>query len=216
LIACNGSGDPAQRGDAKQPNIIFIFSDDHAYQAIGAYGNKRAHTPNIDRIAKEGAIFHNFFVTNSICGPSRASLLTGKYSHVNGFMSNEERFDINQFVFSRLMSESGYQTAWVGKWHLGTLPGDAFDYWDILPGQGYYFNPDFINNANDTVRHEGYVTDVITQLATGWLDGRDQDKPFFMVIGEKATHREWLPAVEDLGAYDSVEFPLPETFYDHY
>lgn len=216
LTACNGTGDSGQQSGAKQPNIIFIFSDDHAYQAIGAYGNTLAHTPNIDRIAEEGAIFQNFFVTNSICGPSRASLLTGKYSHVNGFMSNEEQFDINQFVFSRVMRTAGYQTAWVGKWHLGTLPGDAFDYWNILPGQGFYFNPDFINNTNDTVRHEGYVTDIITQLATGWLDERDQDKPFFMVIGEKATHREWLPAVEDLGAYDSMEFPLPETLYDPY
>lgn len=216
LTACNGMEDGAQRARTKQPNIIFIFSDDHAYQAIGAYGNKLAQTPNIDRIAKEGAIFRNFFVTNSICGPSRASLLTGKYSHVNGFKSNEERFNIDQFVFSRLLSESGYQTAWVGKWHLETLPGDAFDYWDILPGQGHYFNPDFINQTNDTVRHHGYVTDVITQLATGWLDQRDKDKPFMMVVGEKATHREWLPDIQDLGAYDRIAFPLPETFYDGY
>ncbi|WP_257658362.1 sulfatase family protein [Parapedobacter lycopersici] len=216
LTACNGTTDSSRQGNAKQPNILFIFSDDHTNNAIGAYGNALAKTPNIDRIAAEGALFRNFFVTNSICGPSRASLLTGKYSHANGFMSNEQRFNIDQFVFSRLLQETGYQTAWIGKWHLGTLPGDAFDYWNILPGQGFYFNPDFINNNNDTIRHEGYVTDIITQLASGWLDQRDKDKPFFMVVGEKATHREWLPDIQDLGTYDSVEFPLPETFYDDY
>lgn len=200
----------------KRPNIIFIFSDDHTNNAIGAYGNTLAKTPHIDRIATEGAIFTNFFVTNSICGPSRASLLTGKYSHVNGFVSNDRKFDIDQFVFSRALSESGYETAWIGKWHLGTLPGDAFDYWTILPGQGHYFNPDFINPRHDTIRYEGYVTDIISQLSTEWLDSRDKEKPFFLVVGEKATHREWLPDIQDLGAYDDVDFPLPETFYDDY
>src|SRR5690606_26964116 len=190
LIACNSDSNAGGPATERPPNILFIFSDDHAYQAIGAYGNKMAKTPNIDRIAAEGAVFRNFFVTNSICGPSRASLLTGKYSHSNGFTSNEERFNISQFVFSRLMKDAGYQTAWVGKWHLETLPGDAFDYWNVLPGQGHYFNPDFINQQNDTVQHQGYVTDVITQLATGWLDQMDKDKPFVMVVGEKATHRE--------------------------
>ncbi len=214
--SCDSTNDSSQRGSSERPNIIFIFSDDHTNEAIGAYGNPFVKTPNIDRIAAEGAIFNNFFVTNSICGPSRASLLTGKYSHINGFTSNEITFDINQFVFTRLLSESGYQTAWVGKWHLGTLPGDAFDYWNILPGQGHYFNPDFITYDNDTVRHEGYVTDVITELSTAWLDQRDKDQPFFLVVGEKATHREWLPDIQDLGAYDDVTFPLPETFYDDY
>lgn len=200
----------------KKPNIIFIFSDDHAYQAISAYGNKYAKTPNIDRIAQEGAIFHNFLVTNSICGPSRASLLTGKYSHENGYRANEEKFDVSQQLFPRLLKQGDYQTAWVGKWHLGNLPADAFDYWNILPGQGHYYNPDFINQQNDTTRMEGYVTDVITNLATSWLDNREDDKPFFLVVGEKATHREWLPDLQDLGAYDDIDFPLPETFYDHY
>ena len=214
ITSCDSATDSSGKGD--RPNIIFIFSDDHTNAAIGAYGNQFVKTPNIDRIAAEGAIFNNFFVTNSICGPSRAALLTGKYSHANGFISNEKQFDIDQFVFSRLLSQSGYQTAWVGKWHLGTLPGDAFDYWNILPGQGHYFNPDFINPNNDTVRFEGYVTDIITELSTDWLDTRDKDKPFFLVVGEKATHREWLPDIQDLGAYDDVEFPLPETFYDDY
>lgn len=200
----------------KKPNIIFIFSDDHAYQAIGAYGNKHVKTPNIDRIAKEGGLFENFLVTNSICGPSRANLLTGKYSHKNGYLANEGKFDMDQTLFSRLMKQGDYQTAWIGKWHLGSLPGDAFDDWKILPGQGYYYNPDFIDSKNDTARYEGYVTDIITEFATDWMDKRDKEKPFFLVVGEKATHREWLPAIEDLGIYDDVEFPLPETFYDSY
>lgn len=189
LIICLAAGasscqQPVNK-NKKKPNIIFIFSDDHAYQAIGAYGNKIAKTPNIDRIAKEGAIFKNFLVTNSICGPSRASLLTGKYSHKNGYKGNEGKFDVNQQLFTRLLREGGYQTAWIGKWHLGTLPGDAFDYWNILPGQGHYYNPDFINQNNDTTRFEGYVSNIITTLATAWLDKRKDDEPFFLVVGEK-------------------------------
>ncbi|MCL7989191.1 sulfatase [Sphingobacterium sp. lm-10] len=199
-----------------RPNIIFILSDDHTNKAIGAYGNPLAKTPNIDRIAEEGALFTNFFVTNSICGPSRAALLTGKYSHVNGFISNDKQFDINQFVFSRTLTEAGYQTAWIGKWHLETLPHDAFNYWKVLPNQGHYFNPDFITQNNDTVAYKGYVTDIITDLSTDWITNRDQDKPFLLMIGEKATHREWLPALEDLGSYDDVDFPIPSSFYDTY
>ncbi|MEJ1239167.1 sulfatase [Chryseolinea sp. T2] len=199
----------------KKPNIIFIFSDDHAYQAIGAYGGKLMPTPNIDRIASQGAIFNNVFVTNSICGPSRATLLTGKFSHLNGYKANEEKFDVSQQLFTRLLGQSGYQTAWVGKWHLGTAPGDAVDYWTILPGQGHYYNPDFIT-AKDTVQREGYVTDLISDYAVDFLEKRDTAKPFFMVVGEKATHRQWLPDIQDLGAFDSIDFPLPETFYDDY
>ncbi|GAA4786621.1 sulfatase [Olivibacter ginsenosidimutans] len=213
--SCNNSNQSGVKA-SKKPNIIFIFSDDHAYQAIGAYGNSYAKTPNIDRIAKEGAIFNNFLVGNSLCGPSRASLLTGKYSHANGYLANEGKFDVSQQLFSRLLKQADYQTAWIGKWHLGTLPGDAFDYWNIPPGQGNYYNPDFINQQHDTTRIAGYITNIITDLATSWLDKRDQDKPFFLVVGEKATHREWLPDLPDLGAYDSVNFPLPETFYDSY
>lgn len=214
LASCNSQ--QSQEKQIKKPNIIFIFSDDHAYQAIGAYGNKYAKTPNIDRIAKEGGVFQNFLVTNSICGPSRANLLTGKYSHENGYIANEEKFNVNQQLFSRLLKQADYQTAWIGKWHLGSLPGDAFDYWNVLPGQGNYYNPDFINQQEDTTQIEGYVTNIITDLATSWLDKREEDKPFFLVVGEKATHREWLPDLEDLGAYDDVNFPLPETFYDSY
>lgn len=197
-------------------NIIFIFSDDHAYQAISAYGSQLVETPNIDRIAQNGVVFNNQLITNSICGPSRATLLTGKYSHKNGFRGNGDRFDITQPVFSRLMQKGGYETAWIGKWHLGNLPNDTFDHWYVLPGQGYYYNPEFINDNDDTIRHEGYVTNIITEQTKSFLENRNKDKPFFLVIGEKATHRQWLPDIQDLGAYDSIDFPIPETFYDQY
>lgn len=200
---------------AKQPNIVFIISDDHAFQAIGAYGGKLMPTPNIDRIAKEGAIFQNSFVTNSICGPSRATLLTGKYSHQNGYTINEKKFDVNQFLFSRLLQENNYQTAWVGKWHLGNLP-QGFDYFNILRGQGNYYNPDFISSNKDTIKQNGYVTNIITDKSLDWLNTRDPNKPFCLVIGEKATHREWIPDLPDLGVYDEIDFPIPSNFFDTY
>ena len=204
-----------QSPDNRRPNILFIFSDDHAYQAISAYGSKLAQTPNIDRIANEGALLQNCLVTNSICGPSRATLLTGKYSHQNGYKLNEKKFDISQEIFPRLLQQGGYQTAWIGKWHLGSLP-QGFDYWNILPGQGHYYNPDFINQLNDTVKASGYVTNIITRFSLDWLSQRDTSKPFCLVIGEKATHREWLPDLPDLGAFDDKVFPLPPDFYDDY
>lgn len=205
----------AQQTQQKRPNVIFIITDDHTSQAISAYGSKLAKTPNIDRIAKDGAILYNNVVVNSICGPSRATLLTGKYSHSNGYKLNEKVFDINQAVFPEELQKNGYQTAWVGKMHLGSLP-HGFDYLNILPGHGWYYNSDFVNSQNQKKRHEGYVTDVITQLSKEWLENRDKAKPFFMVVGHKATHRSWIPAIQDLGAYDNVKFPLPATFYDDY
>lgn len=199
-----------------RPNIIFILSDDHAYQAIGAYGNKLAKTSNIDRIAKEGALFQNMMVTNAICGPSRATLLTGKYSHKNGYKTNGKiPFNTNQQMFPALLQQNGYQTGWIGKLHLETVPG-GFDYVQIPPGQGDYYNPDFINLKGDTVHYEGYLTDLVTTFSLDWLSKRDQSKPFMMVVGEKATHRNWMPDLQDLGSYDDVEFPLPKTFYDDY
>ena len=202
----------------KPPNILIILSDDHAYQAISAYGSNLMQTPNIDRIAKEGAIFMNACVTNSLCAPSRAAWLTGKYSHVNGLKVNNisNPFNINQELFPRMLKKRDYQTGWIGKWHLQTLPGDAFDYWRILPDQGQYYNPDFIDMKNDTARMQGYVTDIITRLSFEWLNQRDTSKPFCLVIGEKATHRAWLPDLQDLGAFDNVRFPLPPNFYDDY
>lgn len=205
-----------QNNNHERPNILVIFSDDHAYQATSAYGNKIILTPNIDRIAKEGALLANNFVTNSICGPSRATLLTGKYSHLNGYKFNERKFNFDQQVFPALLQQNGYQTAWIGKLHLGSLPYNGFNYFNVLPRQGVYYNPDFINYKNDTIRYDGYVTDLITKFSLDWLASRDTSKPFFLVVGENATHREWLPALEDLGSYDSIDFPLPETFYDNY
>jgi arylsulfatase A-like enzyme len=210
------SSKSADKPQSSPPNIIVIIADDHAYQAIGAYGNKIARTPNIDGLAKGGAILKNQLVTNSICGPSRACFLTGKYSHINGYKANDGKFDVEQQMLPGLLNNVGYQTAWIGKWHLGTLPGKAFNYWDIMPDQGFYYNPDFINKNNDTIRTKGYVTDIITDKVTQWLDSRDKDKPFLLVVGEKATHREWMPDIQDLGAYDNVEFPLPATFFDEY
>jgi len=217
LSLLSGSAVVAQASNSGgKPNIIFIFSDDHAYQAIGAYGNKYAKTPNIDRLAKEGALFTNNLVTNSICGPSRATLLTGKYSHMNGYKRNDNtKFDTRQTLFPEVLRQSGYQTAWIGKMHLNSLPA-GFDYWNILPGQGNYYNPDFISQPNDTTKYTGYVSDIITKFSTEWLDKRDHSKPFFLIVGHKATHREWLPDLQDLGAYDDIDFPLPATFYDDY
>ncbi|MFT4152915.1 sulfatase [Parafilimonas sp.] len=197
------------------PNIIFIISDDHAYQAISAYGNKFMSTPNIDRIAHDGVLLTNNCVGNSLCGPSRATLLTGKFSHKNGYALNgREPFDVTQFVFPQLLQQNGYQTAWIGKMHLNSLP-NGFDYLKILNGQGTYYNPQFISKT-DTAQYHGYVTDLISGFFFDWLKNRDEHKPFFAVVGEKATHREWLPDIQDLGAYDDIDFPLPESFFDNY
>lgn len=216
LLAILCAGETANAQTAGRPNIIFIFSDDHAYQGIGAYGNKLVKTPNIDRIAREGALLTNNIVTNSICGPSRATLLTGKYSHTNGYKRNDRtRFDTNQTLLSKTLQQSGYQTAWIGKMHLNSLPA-GFDYWNVLPDQGNYYNPDFIGQPNDTTRYNGYVSDLITKFSVDWLEKRENAKPFFLIVGHKATHREWLPDLQDLGAYDDVTFPLPANFYDDY
>lgn len=200
----------------QKPNILIIVSDDHAYQAIGAYGSKIAKTPNIDRIASEGAIFNSAYVTNSICGPSRAVILSGKYSHKNGFKDNVNyKFDGSQDTFVKQLQTGGYQTAWIGKWHLETTP-QGFNYYKILPGQGQYYNPDFINMDGNTENIPGYVSNVIEDEAEKFLDSRDKNKPFCLVIGHKATHRNWIPDTCDMGMYDKVTFPLPHNFYDNY
>ena len=200
----------------RRPNIVLIVSDDHAYQAISAYGSKLMPTPGIDRIAKEGVLFHKGYVTNSICGPSRAVILTGKYSHKNGFKDNEHSsFDGSQNTFIKELTKSGYQTAWIGKWHLETQP-QGFTYWQILPGQGQYYNPDFLTMDGGKKRIEGYVSNVIEDVAEDWLNNRDTTKPFCLVIGHKATHRTWIPDTSDMGKFDNVTFPLPHNFYDNY
>ncbi len=200
----------------QRPNILIILSDDHAYQAISAYGNKFVKTPSIDRIADEGAIFNKAYVTNSICGPSRAVIITGKYSNKNGFKDNENsRFDGSQNTFIKELTKSGYQTAWIGKWHLETIP-QGFTHWQILPGQGQYYNPDFLKMDSSRVRIEGYAPNVIEDLSEDWLNHRDTSKPFCLVIGHKSTHRTWIPDTIDFGRYDDVTFPIPPTFYDDY
>jgi len=197
------------------PNIIFIMADDHAMQAISAYGHplgKLVPTPNIDRIAKNGALFNNSFVTNSICGPSRAVILTGKHSHINGFRQNGDYFDGSQPTLPKMLRESGYQTAIVGKWHLHGQP-QGFDHWKIIIDQGNYYNPDFIENG-DTTRIKGYATDIITNDALDWLQYKRNDSlPFFLMVHHKAPHRNWMPALRHTNKYDSVQFPLPETYF---
>lgn len=199
----------------QRPNIVIIISDDHALSTIGAYGAKYGATPNIDRIARQGAVFTNAFVTNSLCAPSRAVLLTGKYSHINGLKGNRDEFNAAQDVFPRRLQQAGFQTAWIGKWHLKTYP-QGFDYWSILNGQGEYYNPQFIGMKGDTTRKPGYCTDVITNLTINWLNNRDNAKPFCIVVGEKAPHRSWMPDTGDLGKYDNFKFALPANFYDLY
>jgi N-acetylglucosamine-6-sulfatase len=195
---------------------LFVFSDDHATQAIGAYGSQINETPQIDRIAREGAVFLNSFCANSICGPSRACILTGKHSHVNGFMRNGNRFDGSQVTFPKLLREVGYQTALIGKWHLETHP-TGFDHWEVLPGQGSYYNPDFIQQDGSRKRREGYCTDIVTDLALEWLEtGRDPAKPFVLMCQHKAPHRNWAPAQRHFEMYKDQNVPPPATLHDDY
>lgn len=208
----------AAAADGKRPNIVWIFSDDHAQNAVSAYGGRLAEvapTRNIDRIAENGAVFDNSFVTNSICGPCRAVILTGLHSHLNGFRKNGDRFDGNQQTFPKLLQKAGYQTALYGKWHLSSDP-TGFDAWEILPGQGHYYNPDFITPSGK-VTESGYVTDLITDKALAWLEEkRDADKPFMLMIQHKAPHREWEPGPDHLNTFDDVEIPEPDNLFDDY
>ncbi|MCA9035448.1 MAG: sulfatase [Planctomycetaceae bacterium] len=204
------------RADSKQPNIVFIFSDDHASQAISAYGHplNLLHTPNLDRLAETGMLFRRCMVPNSICGPSRAVIQTGKYSHLNGFYRNGNRFNGDQQTFPKLLKKAGYQTAVVGKWHLESDP-QGFDYWHILPGQGAYYNPPMIKNG-ERVKHDGYTTDLITDFSLDWLKQRDESKPFMLMMQHKAPHREWSPNLKYLGWNGDRKFPEPETLFDDY
>jgi len=198
-----------------RPNIVFIMSDDHAYQAISAYGHGLNHTPNIDRIASEGAIFNRGFVTNSICAPSRAVMLTGKHSHINGKVDNIQAFDWDQDNFAKSLQESGYQTALVGKIHLNGLP-QGFDYSNVLPGQGQYYNPDFIENGVKK-KYEGYVTTITTNIALDWLKNkRVKEKPFLLLYHQKAPHRTWMPEEKYFTLFDDKTFNPPLNFFDDY
>jgi arylsulfatase A-like enzyme len=210
----------SQSNSSQKPNIIYIMSDDHAYQAISAYGGPLrniAPTPNIDRIAQAGTRFNRCLVTNSISGPCRAVLLTGKYSHLNGFLMNEGQspFDGSQQTFPKLLQKAGYNTAIIGKWHLGSDP-TGFDHWDILPGQGNYYNPDFINQTG-RYREEGYVTEIITKKCIEWINKtKDSGKPFMIMMHHKAPHRDWQPGPNELALYKDVRFPEPATLFDDY
>jgi len=200
-----------------RPNILFIFCDDLTYQALSCYGDNRhlLETPNIDRIAREGMKFNRCLVTNSICGPSRATIMTGKYSHRNGFYNNTNcTFDGEQVTFPKMLQKAGYSTAMIGKWHLGSEP-TGFDYWNILPGQGLYYNPPMITK-DGRVKQEGYVTDVVTDLSLDWLRNRDKSKPFLLMSQHKSPHREWAPALRHLGWNQGRVFPEPETLFDDY
>src|SRR5262245_39160511 len=201
----------------KQPNILFIFSDDHAYQAISAYSDSRRliQTPNLDRIAAQGVRFDRCVVPNSICGPSRATVLTGKYNHVNGFYNNTNcTFDSSQPTFVKQLKAAGYQTSLVGKWHLLSDPV-GFDFWQILPGQGVYYNPPMIKNGK-RIKLDGYVTDIITDVSLDWLKNRDKSKPFLLMCQHKAPHREWEPALRHLGHDGGRTYPEPPTLFEDY
>lgn len=210
LTACTPTEAPPER-----PNIVFIFTDDHSANAISAYGSEINTTPNIDRLANEGMRFDYCLVTNSICAPSRATILTGKYSHVNGQITNAERFDGSQQTFPKLLQQAGYQTALIGKWHLRSDP-TGFDHWRVLIGQGPYYNPP-MRSVNDTLRLTGYTTDIITDLTLDWLtDQRDPDKPFMLMFQHKAPHRRWDPSPDHLTLYDDTEIPEPATLFDDF
>lgn len=196
----------------QQPNIIYIMSDDHDADAISAYNNKFISTPNIDRLAKEGILFTKSFVANSICGPARATLLTGQFSHKNGMKDNRTRFDSSKLTMPKLLQQNGYQTAIVGKWHLQSYP-TGFDYWKILPGQGLYYDPRMINMQGDTTVLNGYATDVITNEAISWLDHRDKNKPFLLLYHHKAPHRNFVPQLKWLEVFSQKTFPEPATLF---
>ena len=219
-----------------RPNILFIMSDDHSERAISAYGSKLINTPNIDRIANEGVLFKNSFVANSICGPSRAVMLTGKHSHINGFTDNHSSFDGTQPTYPQYLQKSGYQTAVVGKWHLNSEPV-GFDYWEILRGQGHYYSPVFVTNkpneitvTKDIKNKHGrvikteyentylgaYATIKTGDLALDFLQNRDKSKPFAMIYNHKAPHRNWMPNVDDLGVIDTSDLQVPDNFFDDY
>ncbi|HEY8164728.1 MAG TPA: sulfatase-like hydrolase/transferase, partial [Gemmatimonadaceae bacterium] len=214
-LALVGSTATAQ----SRPNIVFLLADDHAahaisaYQSVLRYGARLPATPNIDRIAREGMLFVNSFVTNSICAPSRASILTGQYGHLNGVMTNNEELHPTTVTFPRLLRAAGYTTAVFGKWHLKTRP-EGFDHYEVLANQGPYYNPT-LHSATDSVAYTGYTLDIVTDRALSWLgSGRDRSKPFLLMLHFNAPHRWWDPGPQQLGLYRDTVFAEPRTFWD--
>ncbi len=216
LSGCTSEPENGENTVQERPNIIFIMSDDHAYQAISAYDNSLIETPNIDRIAEMGMLFTNASVTNSICAPSRATILTGKHSHINGKIDNHFPFDTTNVTFPQILQEAGYQTAMFGKLHFGNNP-KGFDQFKILPGQGAYYNPDFITKEEGRINIKGYTTDIITDMTLDWFDNeRDPEKPFLLMYLHKAPHRSWLMAERHMEEFLGKTFPVPETLFDDY
>jgi arylsulfatase A-like enzyme len=215
MASCSDAPEEEQR-----PNIIFIMADDHANRTIGAYEGSIHQTPNIDRLAEEGAIFTRSYCSNSICGPSRASILTGMHGHRNGVTGNGAPWDNSQFVFPRALRESGYTTALIGKWHLNSLPGDEFGYSKVLTGagkQGFYYNPDFCINAGDTITKRGFSTDIITNESIRWLrKNRRSGEPFMLFVQFKAPHVPRMPHFRYLNRYKDDAIPEPPTLFDDY
>jgi arylsulfatase A-like enzyme len=202
---------------APRPNIILVLADDHAAHAIGAYGSRINRTPGIDRLASEGMRFDASYCTNSICSPARATILTGTYSHVNGVTTLDTPFDARQPSFPAMVRDAGYQTALIGKWHLGhggIHDPTGFDWWTVLPDQGAYHDPTFLEAGGRSVVRHGYATDVITELAVDWIDGRDRSRPFLALVHHKAPHRPWQPAPRHASLYAEGEVPEPPTLRD--
>lgn len=196
-------------------NFLVIITDDHAYQALSAYDNTLINTPHIDRLANEGMLFKKAFVTNSICSPSRAVALTGKFSHLNSVRDNLDVFDTLQVTFPKLLQKNGYETAIYGKWHLKSKPR-GFDFWEVLPDQGHYYHPNLLTE-NGVKSTKGYVTDVITDRAINYLDSiRNKEKPFMLMYNHKAPHRQWWPSMHDLEDFKYRKIPVPETLFDDY
>ncbi len=205
-----------------RPNIVFIMADDHTCSAISAYGSQIAQTPGIDRLAAEGLRFDNCVDVNALCAPSRATILSGKYSHANGFHGNGDTFDGSQTTFPKLLQEAGYATSIIGKWHLVSEP-TGFDYYNVLPGHGRYWNPrlkekgDVWEDGNRGGKeHEGYLTDIITDQTINWLASLDQDRPFCCMVHHKAPHTPHEYPGKYAGMYEDVTFPEPDTLQDDY
>ena len=204
FVSISACGD----GPPERPNILLVFTDDHASHAVSAYGSVINETPNIDRLAAEGMLFENAFVTNSICAPSRATILTGQYGHLNGVPTNYDTLHATTLTFPKLLQSAGYQTALIGKWHLKVYP-EGFDHFEVLRGQGPYYHP-ILFSADDSVAYEGYTTDIITDRTLRWMqEERDGDRPFLLMYQHKAPHREWAPGPEQLNLFVDQEIPDP-------